>query len=105
MYNVVMERVSSRQWFDRIDSTVILGALPFRSMVEQLKGENVVGIVSMNEDYELRAFSHQTEVSCFISPVKSNNVSKLFFRAGRMLVSDSFNYLLVTYSKLRVRKN
>jgi len=61
MYNVVMERVSSRQWFDRIDSNVILGALPFRSMVDQLKEENVVGIVSMNEDYELRVFSHQTE--------------------------------------------
>jgi len=61
VYNVVMERVSTRQWFDRIDSSVILGALPFRGMVDQLKKENVVGIVSMNEDYELTAFSHKTE--------------------------------------------
>lgn len=31
-YNVVMEKVSSRRWFDRVDATVVLGALPFRSM-------------------------------------------------------------------------
>ena len=29
-YNVAMERVSSRRWWDRIDDKVILGALPFR---------------------------------------------------------------------------
>ncbi|XP_026988868.2 phosphatidylglycerophosphatase and protein-tyrosine phosphatase 1 isoform X2 [Tachysurus fulvidraco] len=33
-YNVLMEKVSSRRWFDRVDHTVILGALPFRSMTE-----------------------------------------------------------------------
>jgi atypical dual specificity phosphatase len=62
VYNVVMERVSSRNWYDRIDKNVILGALPFRGMVDTLKEENVVGIVSMNEDYELTMFSNQTEV-------------------------------------------
>ena len=61
-YNVVMERVSSRNWFDRIDKNVILGALPFRGMVQTLKQENVVGIVSMNEDYELKLFSNGEEV-------------------------------------------
>ena len=30
-YNVAMERVSNRSWYDRIDNKVILGALPFRS--------------------------------------------------------------------------
>lgn len=35
-YNVVMEKVSSRRWFDRVDDTVILGALPFRSMTKQV---------------------------------------------------------------------
>ena len=62
VYNVVMERVSSRNWFDRIDKNVILGALPFRGMVQTLKQENVVGIVSMNEDYELKLFSNGEEV-------------------------------------------
>ena len=30
-YNVAMERISARRWWDRIDSKVILGALPCRS--------------------------------------------------------------------------
>nr|XP_057933013.1 phosphatidylglycerophosphatase and protein-tyrosine phosphatase 1 isoform X2 [Doryrhamphus excisus] len=34
-YNVVMEKVSSRRWFDRVDETVLLGALPFKSMTKQ----------------------------------------------------------------------
>jgi len=58
-YNVVMARVSSRRWYDRIDQNVILGALPFRGMVDALrKKENVQGIISMNENYELWLFSH-----------------------------------------------
>lgn len=28
--NVALERLTSRRWWDRIDSTVVLGALPFR---------------------------------------------------------------------------
>lgn len=38
-YNVVMEKFSSRNWYDRIDETVILGALPFRSMTKQVSEE------------------------------------------------------------------
>jgi len=62
-YNVAMERLSARRWYDRMDNKVILGALPFRSdytknMVER---ENIKGVVSMNEDYELALFSHQAE--------------------------------------------
>jgi len=63
MYNIVMARVSSRRWFDRIDQNVILGALPFRGMVDTLKKEeNVKGIISMNENYELTLFSFNKEV-------------------------------------------
>jgi len=58
MYNIVMARVSNRRWYDRIDNKVILGALPFRNMLDTLKKENVRGIVSMNESYELTLFSH-----------------------------------------------
>lgn len=36
-YNILMEKVSSRRWFDRVDETVILGALPFRSMTKQVR--------------------------------------------------------------------
>ena len=59
--NVVLERTTPRTWWNRIDSKVVLGALPFRgdhakNMVEK---ENVKGVVSMNEDYELAFFSNQ----------------------------------------------
>uniref|UniRef100_A0A0A9W6U2 Phosphatidylglycerophosphatase and protein-tyrosine phosphatase 1 n=2 Tax=Lygus hesperus TaxID=30085 RepID=A0A0A9W6U2_LYGHE len=62
LYNVLMEKVTSRNWYDRIDDTVILGALPFRSMTDQLvTEENVGGVVSMNEDYELYLFANSSD--------------------------------------------
>ncbi|KAK3920423.1 Phosphatidylglycerophosphatase and protein-tyrosine phosphatase 1 [Frankliniella fusca] len=61
-YNVVMEKVSSRRWYDRIDETVVLGALPFAKDAESLvKAENIKAVISMNEDYELRLFSNDAE--------------------------------------------
>ena len=59
--NVVLERTTPRTWWNRIDSKVVLGALPFRgehakNIVEK---ENVKGVVSMKEDYELAFFSNQ----------------------------------------------
>jgi atypical dual specificity phosphatase len=54
LYNVLMERYAGRHWFDRIDETVILGALPFRSITQQLLRENVHGVVSMTEPHETR---------------------------------------------------
>ncbi|XP_073397663.1 phosphatidylglycerophosphatase and protein-tyrosine phosphatase 1 isoform X2 [Dendrobates tinctorius] len=35
LYNVVMEKISRRKWYDRIDEAVILGALPFRGMSDK----------------------------------------------------------------------
>ncbi|KAL6445038.1 hypothetical protein ACFW04_002156 [Cataglyphis niger] len=34
-YNIVMEKITMRNWYDRIDETVILGALPFRRTAKQ----------------------------------------------------------------------
>ncbi|KAI1719918.1 dual specificity phosphatase, catalytic domain-containing protein [Ditylenchus destructor] len=42
-------------WYNRIDDDVILGALPFKSMVEDLKREKVGGVVCCVEEYELNA--------------------------------------------------
>lgn len=36
LYNIFMEKVSTRRWYDRIDESVILGALPFKSMTKQV---------------------------------------------------------------------
>ncbi|XP_034428351.1 phosphatidylglycerophosphatase and protein-tyrosine phosphatase 1 [Hippoglossus hippoglossus] len=61
-YNVLMEKVSSRRWFDRVDETVIVGALPFRSMTSQLvETENIRGVVTMNEEYETKYFCNSAE--------------------------------------------
>jgi atypical dual specificity phosphatase len=35
LWNVLLES-GSRRWYDRIDSTVILGALPFKSQTKQV---------------------------------------------------------------------
>ncbi|XP_046971358.1 phosphatidylglycerophosphatase and protein-tyrosine phosphatase 1 isoform X1 [Vanessa cardui] len=62
LYNVLMEKVTSRRWYDRMDDTVILGALPFQGMTKQLiEEENIKGVVSMNETYELKIFSNDAE--------------------------------------------
>lgn len=35
-YNILMEKISPRQWYNRIDDTVILGALPFPSLTKEV---------------------------------------------------------------------
>ncbi|XP_066216612.1 phosphatidylglycerophosphatase and protein-tyrosine phosphatase 1 isoform X2 [Saccopteryx leptura] len=48
-----------RDWYHRIDRTVLLGALPLRSMTRQLvEVENVRGVITMNEKYETRFLCH-----------------------------------------------
>lgn len=54
-YNIVLEKLSVRQWYSRIDDAVILGALPWRSIAPELiEKEKVGGVISMNESYELK---------------------------------------------------
>ncbi|KAI1303034.1 Phosphatidylglycerophosphatase and protein-tyrosine phosphatase 1 [Halotydeus destructor] len=55
VYNVVLEKLHYRQWYSRIDETIVLGALPWRTLAPQLiKDEKVRAVVSMNEDFELQ---------------------------------------------------
>ncbi|XP_050664037.1 phosphatidylglycerophosphatase and protein-tyrosine phosphatase 1 [Leptidea sinapis] len=62
LYNVLMEKMTARRWYDRMDDSLILGALPFRNMTKQLiEEENIKGVVSMNETYELKIFSNDAE--------------------------------------------
>lgn len=58
-----MERVTIRNWWDRIDQNMVLGALPFRGETSKrlLREENIQGVVSMNESYELKMFSNTKE--------------------------------------------
>lgn len=53
IYTMLMERWSSRDWFNRVDPNLIIGAIPFKSMGQQLvTDEGVRGVVSVNEDFE-----------------------------------------------------
>lgn len=35
-YNVALERLAFRKWYSRIDETIILGALPWRTLVPEV---------------------------------------------------------------------
>uniref|UniRef100_A0A2K6GPV0 Phosphatidylglycerophosphatase and protein-tyrosine phosphatase 1 n=1 Tax=Propithecus coquereli TaxID=379532 RepID=A0A2K6GPV0_PROCO len=51
-----------RAWYHRIDSTVLLGALPLRNMTRQLvQDENVRGVITMNEEYETRFLCNSSQ--------------------------------------------
>ncbi|KAL4229118.1 Phosphatidylglycerophosphatase and protein-tyrosine phosphatase 1 [Mactra antiquata] len=61
-YNVMMTKVTNRKWYDRIDETVLLGALPFRGMTKWfVTEENVRGVVTLNEEWELTDFCNTSE--------------------------------------------
>ncbi|XP_063294922.1 phosphatidylglycerophosphatase and protein-tyrosine phosphatase 1 [Pelobates fuscus] len=62
LYNVLMRKVTDRNWYDRIDDTVLLGALPFRGMSDTLvNDENVRGVITMNEEYETKLLCNSAE--------------------------------------------
>ncbi|XP_032021859.1 phosphatidylglycerophosphatase and protein-tyrosine phosphatase 1 isoform X1 [Hylobates moloch] len=51
-----------RDWYHRIDPTVLLGALPLRSLTRQLvQDENVRGVITMNEEYETRFLCNSSQ--------------------------------------------
>ncbi|XP_027693465.1 phosphatidylglycerophosphatase and protein-tyrosine phosphatase 1 [Vombatus ursinus] len=65
LYTLVRVKVSGpghRDWYHRIDSTVLLGALPLRSLTRRLiEKENVGGVITMNEEYETRFLCNTKE--------------------------------------------
>lgn len=53
-YNVVLNKLNVRPWYNRVDERVLIGALPWISIKDELiERENVRGVVSMNENFEL----------------------------------------------------
>lgn len=64
LYNILMEKITSRNWYDRIDETVILGALPFRSMTKQVSIFVILSyLVFITTDFFNRFFTFHTAVS------------------------------------------
>ncbi|CAO4364479.1 unnamed protein product [Caenorhabditis nigoni] len=57
-YNLFRNYVQGTRWawYNRVDDTLILGAMPFQSMKNELIGkENVGGVVCCTEEFELKA--------------------------------------------------
>uniref|UniRef100_A0A1I7TA49 DSPc domain-containing protein n=1 Tax=Caenorhabditis tropicalis TaxID=1561998 RepID=A0A1I7TA49_9PELO len=57
-YNLFRNYVQPSRWpwYNRVDDTLILGAMPFQSMRDELiTKENVGGVVCCTEEYELKA--------------------------------------------------
>lgn len=53
-YNVVLNKLNLRPWYSRVDDQVLIGALPWISIKNELiEEEKVEGVVSMNENFEL----------------------------------------------------
>nr|CAB3265275.1 phosphatidylglycerophosphatase and protein-tyrosine phosphatase 1-like [Phallusia mammillata] len=87
-YNLILEKVTSRTWYSRIDETVLLGALPFKSMTKQLiEKEGVQGVVSLNEDFEVEKFVNTAE------DWKSWGVQLLRLRTPDFVASPSQTHL------------
>jgi len=52
LWNLFNARVLKRwHWWDRVDETVIIGALPFASQVDELKRLGVAAVVNTCEEY------------------------------------------------------
>ena len=49
-YNILMTYVTNRRWYDRIDETVVLGALPLRSWNKIVSG-NYRGLLPLEKNY------------------------------------------------------
>ena len=52
-WNVLLGRLLKvRAWWSRVDEHVILGAVPFRSDVELLRREGVLGVINTCYEYD-----------------------------------------------------
>jgi len=61
-YNVLLEKIGYTQWWNEVDitinnqpKTILLGALPFKSMLARMKAEGVKRVISLNEKHELKS--------------------------------------------------
>uniref|UniRef100_A0AC11DAY6 Protein tyrosine phosphatase mitochondrial 1 n=1 Tax=Ovis aries TaxID=9940 RepID=A0AC11DAY6_SHEEP len=85
-----------RDWYHRIDSTVLLGALPLRSMTRRLvQDENVRGVITMNEEYETRFLCNSSKVYHWTPEEAIRAITKIrshvYIRPGQLEVLKEFH--------------
>uniref|UniRef100_A0A8D8Z1W5 Phosphatidylglycerophosphatase and protein-tyrosine phosphatase 1 n=1 Tax=Cacopsylla melanoneura TaxID=428564 RepID=A0A8D8Z1W5_9HEMI len=57
LYTYLTSLIGLNEYYSRIDNNVVLGALPWDALVEKLvNAENVTGVVSVVQDWELKLF-------------------------------------------------
>ncbi|XP_021119831.1 phosphatidylglycerophosphatase and protein-tyrosine phosphatase 1 isoform X1 [Heterocephalus glaber] len=62
-----------REWYHRIDRTVLLGALPLRGLTRKLvQDENVRGVITMNEKYETRFLCNSSKAVTLVPGVEES---------------------------------
>ncbi|XP_014648076.1 PREDICTED: phosphatidylglycerophosphatase and protein-tyrosine phosphatase 1 isoform X2 [Ceratotherium simum simum] len=85
-----------RDWYHRIDPTVLLGALPLRSMTRRLvQDENVRGVITMNEEYETRFLCNSAKVHNWSPEEAVGAIAKIrshiYIRPGQFEVLKEFH--------------
>ena len=74
-YNVTLEKLNIRDWYNQIEPKIILGALPFKSTLnEVVQNLKVTHFLTLNEDHELKSFYPKPEdfakLNCQVKRVK-----------------------------------
>jgi atypical dual specificity phosphatase len=88
IYTMLMEKLSSRDWYNRVDDNLIIGAIPFKSMAQLLVDNEKLGaVVSVNEDFE-RWYTTPSEEEW-----AAVNVKLLHFNVGDYIHTPSVNEL------------
>nr|KAF6438772.1 protein tyrosine phosphatase mitochondrial 1 [Molossus molossus] len=99
LYTLFRGRVpgpAHRDWYHRIDRTVLLGALPLRSMTRRLvEDENVRGVITMNEEYETRFLCNSAKVYNWSPEEAVGAITKIrshiYIRPGQLEILKEFH--------------
>uniref|UniRef100_A0A8C9BXQ4 Protein tyrosine phosphatase mitochondrial 1 n=1 Tax=Phocoena sinus TaxID=42100 RepID=A0A8C9BXQ4_PHOSS len=88
-----------RDWYNRIDNTVLLGALPLRNMTRRLvQDENVRGLITMNEEYETRFLCNSPKVYNWTPEEAVRAITKIrshiYIRPGQVEVLREFHRVI-----------
>ncbi|KAJ1366765.1 hypothetical protein KIN20_027521 [Parelaphostrongylus tenuis] len=84
-------------WYNRVDSTLVVGALPFKSMQEELiKKENIGGVVCCVEEFELKYGRNVIQKEDWIAAgvaVHHIPMVDFFGSAGRVQVDSAVKFI------------
>ncbi|XP_031315460.1 phosphatidylglycerophosphatase and protein-tyrosine phosphatase 1 isoform X2 [Camelus dromedarius] len=88
-----------RDWYNRIDSTVLLGALPLRNMTRRLvQDENVRGVITMNEEYETRFLCNSSKAYSWTPDEAVRALTRIrshiYIRPGQVEVLKEFHKVI-----------